>query len=59
MISQVEQLLEGYLKDVGITEQEFMKACMSPSVQRNVEMQVRIQEAGLSDGAKVLKSPKI
>ena len=31
------------MKDVGINEQEFMKACMSPSVQKNVEMQVSFE----------------
>lgn len=40
MLCQVESLLGSYLKDVGITEEQFMTACVSSSAQRVPEMQV-------------------
>ena len=39
MLCQVESLLGSYLKDVGITEEQFMTACVSSSAQRVPEMQ--------------------
>ena len=40
--SQVEDLLSSYLKDVGISEEQFVQACGAPSVQSRPQMQVCI-----------------
>ena len=42
VLCQVESLLGSYLKDVGITEEQFMTACVSSSAQKVPEMQVSI-----------------
>ena len=37
---KVEVLLSSYLKDVGISEEQFVEACSAPSIQNRHQMQV-------------------
>ncbi|XP_057315377.1 cilia- and flagella-associated protein 36-like [Hydractinia symbiolongicarpus] len=53
--SLVESLLSSYLNDVGITEQQFTKACGSPSAQDNPAMQAIYEQLYAAESYETFK----
>eukprot|EP00794_Sanderia_malayensis_P020274 gene20274-22260_t len=51
----VEDLLSSYLKDVGITEEQFVQACKAPAVQNRPQMQVVFEQIWATEDFEIYK----
>lgn len=51
----VESLLSSYLKDVGITDDQFMQACKTPGVQERPQMQAVFEQLWAAEDFEIFK----
>jgi len=51
----VEDLLSSYLKDVGISEEQFVQACGAPSVQSRPQMQAILEQIWAAEDFEIFK----